>query len=259
MTSLRILSWNVNSVRVRMEQLLKTVDLYRPNVLLLQETKVVDDGFPDSPLREQGFELELSGQKTYNGVAVASRFPMSDVAKSLPSGFLSGQKRILCATIQGIRIANVYVPNGGNPTLDRFTEKLRFLEELRELARSSMEAGPFVMAGDFNVAPSPDDVHDPEGMDGMVCYHPGERERFARLLSEGLVDLYRKHQPSGKAYSWWDYRGGAFRRNKGMRLDHVLVSDDLESSSLSCRIRTEVRSWDRPSDHAPIQAEINIP
>jgi exodeoxyribonuclease-3 len=259
MNQLRLLSWNVNSVRVRLEQLIKTAELYDRNVLLLQETKVVDDDFPTEPLRQLGFELQLSGQRTYNGVAVASRFPMSDVETSLPSGFLSEQKRILCATIEGVRIANVYVPNGGSPNLDRFAQKLRFLEELAELARSASGAGPFLMAGDFNVAPSPDDVYDPEGMDGMVCYHPDERQRFATLLSKGLVDLFRRHEPSGKAYSWWDYRGGSFRTDRGMRLDHVLVSPDLEKLSISCRIQREVRGWKRPSDHAPILADFHLP
>jgi exodeoxyribonuclease-3 len=255
---LRLATWNVNSIRTRMPSVLRWLKECRPDVLLMQETKVTDYLFPRGPLEEAGYEVAVHGQKRYNGVAMASRLPLEGVAAGLPTGYLSDQARAISATVAGVRLLNVYVPNGATPESPRFAEKLAFLEELERMSGEWDHSLPCIMAGDFNVAPGPDDVFDPGEMEGRVCYHPEERRRLASIVRTGLVDLYRSIRPAGKAYTWWDYRAAAFRRNRGMRLDLLLATPGPASALRSCEIHRDVRSWERPSDHVPVTAEMEL-
>ncbi|MFO7949306.1 MAG: exodeoxyribonuclease III [Candidatus Fermentibacteraceae bacterium] len=255
---LRIATWNVNSIRTRMPSVLRWLSESDTDVLLMQETKVTDDLFPREPLEEAGYSVAVHGQKRYNGVAIASRLPMEEVTRGLPSGYLPGQARAISATVAGTRLHNVYVPNGGTPESPRFAEKLVFLEELAGMSAEWDHSRGSIIAGDFNVAPGPDDVFDPEEMEGRVCYHPEERKRVARIIETGLTDLYRLLAPAGKAYSWWDYRAAAFRRDRGMRLDLLLATPGPAAGLRSCEIHRDVRSWERPSDHVPVTADIEL-
>ncbi|MDM7991729.1 MAG: exodeoxyribonuclease III [Candidatus Fermentibacter sp.] len=256
---LKVATWNVNSIRARIEQVLSWIDSRHPDVLLMQETKVVDSIFPVDPFRERGYVTAFSGQKTLNGVAVASRHGIEVIRTGLASRFLDDQKRVLLARTAGITVMSVYVPNGGDPSLARFADKLAFLGELALEASEEARRGPFLMAGDFNVAPGDEDVDDPVAMDGHICFHPEERARFGGILDAGLTDLFRVFNPAGRAFSWWDYREGSFRRNIGMRLDHVLASQDLAGAAVSCGIDREPRGWEKPSDHAPVVAVFDLP
>ncbi len=256
---LTVATWNVNSIRARMEQVLSWIDSRHPDVLLIQETKVVDALFPVEPFAERGYKVAFSGQKTLNGVAVASRQGLEVVRTGLASRLLDDQKRVLLARTAGITVMSVYVPNGGDPSLARFAEKLAFLDELAIEASEEAGRGPFLMAGDFNVAPGVEDVYDPVALDGHICFHPEERVRFGGILDAGLTDLFRAFNPAGRAFSWWDYREGSFRRNAGMRLDHLLASPDLAGAAVSCGIDMEPRGWEKPSDHAPVVAVFDPP
>lgn len=243
-------TWNVNSVRARMDHVLRWLEANPVDLLFLQETKVPDPLFPADPFRARGYIPICHGQKTYNGVAVLCREEPEEVGRGLPSGFLGDQARLLILRWKGIRFLNAYVPNGGDVELPSFLHKLQWLDELLATALSYTE--PVLILGDFNVAPGPDDTHSPETQDGTVCYHPLERERIRAFLSEGFVDVFRRFHREGKAYSWWDYRGGAFPRNLGMRLDLALASRTLAERVVWARIDPVPRRWEKPSDHAPL-------
>lgn len=256
---LSVATWNVNSIRARMVQVLSWIDSRRPDVLLMQETKVDDPLFPSEPFRERGYDVAFSGQKTLNGVAVASRHGLEVIRSGLASRFLDDQKRVLLAGTAGITVMSVYVPNGGDPSMARFADKLAFLGDLALEASEGARRGLFLMAGDFNVAPGEEDVYDPVAMDGHICFHPDERAGFGGIIDAGLTDLFRVFNPTGRAFSWWDYREGSFRRNAGMRLDHMLASHGLAGAAVSCAIDSEPRGWEKPSDHAPVVAEFELP
>lgn len=256
---LRVASWNVNSVRSRLDSIARWLDSAAPDVLLLQETKVEDGLFPAGEFESRGYRLELSGQKALNGVAIASRVPLLDVRRGLASGFLDDQKRLISCRCAGVRIVNAYVPNGGDPSLDRFLHKLEFLDQLLSDCLEMARSGQVLVCGDFNAAPGPDDVYDPEALDGSIGYHPEERSRLRSFLDSGFVDLLRRFVPEGKAYSWWDYRSGGFQKNRGMRLDHMLATAGLAEACRNFGIDRDVRGWDRPSDHAPLVADFDIP
>jgi exodeoxyribonuclease-3 len=256
---LRVASWNVNSIRSRLEHVLAWMDAREPDILLLQETKVEDSLFPVEPFAERGLHVRAMGQKALNGVAVISRTETVVLGRGLSSGFLPDQKRALRVGTSGITIMDVYVPNGGDPSLDRFKDKLAFLEHLAGEIDTLPEGTHFLVAGDFNVAPGDDDVVDPAAMEGHICFHPEERTRFRALLDKGLVDLFRAFNPAGKAFSWWDYREASYRRNIGMRLDHMLVTPGLAAMAESCAIDREPRGWIKPSDHAPLVADFVLP
>ncbi len=256
---LRVASWNVNSVRSRLEAVERWLDGASPDVLLLQETKVEDGRFPMEAFESRGYRLELSGQKALNGVAIASRAPLTDVRRGLSSGFLADQKRLISCRCAGLWIVDAYVPNGGDPSLDRFLHKLEFMEQLLSDCLEMARSGQVLVCGDFNVAPGPEDVYDPEALDGTIGYHPEERSRMRSFLDSGFVDLLRRFLPHGRAYSWWDYRSRGFERDRGMRLDHMLATEGLAGQCRSFMIDRDVRGWDRPSDHAPLMADFDIP
>jgi exodeoxyribonuclease-3 len=250
-------TWNVNSVRARLSHVTRWLSENPVDVLCLQETKVTDDLFPGDELAGLGYSATVHGQKSYNGVAVLSRVTLEDVFTGLPSGFLGDQARLLSFRCRGIRFLNAYVPNGGDVALPAFELKLRWLTEL--LAAADSTAEPVIVMGDFNVAPGPDDTHSPEEQEGSVCYHPHERERIQAFLHTGFVDMFRVFHPEGKAYTWWDYRAGAFRRNMGMRLDLVLASQTAAPLFRGVKIDPEPRGWDKPSDHVPVLCDVEVP
>ncbi len=247
-------TWNVNSVRARLEQVLRWLSENPVDFLCLQETKVSDDLFPAESFLAAGYLSTVFGQKTYNGVAVLSRKAPSDVSRGLPSGFMGDQARLLRFTLEGVNFLNAYVPNGGAVELPSFPQKLEWLEELLKAALSL--PGPTVVLGDFNVAPGPEDTHSPGTQDGTVCYHPLERRRIQAFLDAGFEDVFRRFHPEGKAYTWWDYRAGAFRRNMGMRLDLVLANRDASALFRDVRLDPAPRSWEKPSDHIPVVFQV---
>jgi exodeoxyribonuclease III len=254
--AIKIATWNVNSIRARIDLVIRWIEGESPDILCLQELKVQNDLFPREAFDEIGYHVALNGQKTWNGVAVISKSPPDEVVLDLPGGFLEDQKRAITVRFGNISIINVYVPNGGDVNNERFQEKLQFLDHLRIYADSVSKRGPLILLGDFNVAPGEDDVHDPDSLDGSVCFHPLERERISRIMADGMVDLYRKFNPDGKAYSWWDYRAASFRRNLGMRLDLVLLNGSAEELASKCWIDVEPRKWQKPSDHTPVVLEL---
>ena len=250
---LRIATWNVNSVRARMPVIKDWIEKERPDVLCMQELKATREQFPLKEFDDLGYCSAVNGQVRWNGVATVSRSPLVDVHTDL-SGYLPEQSRMISATIAGIRLINVYVPNGGDVDHPRFQEKLRYYEILREYALSF--SGPTVVLGDFNVAPKPIDTHSPKEQDGTVCYHPLEREQIKLFAEAGFSDVFRRFQPEEQAYSWWDYRAASFRRNRGMRLDLVLANSSADKMITGCFIDRMPRGWQKPSDHTPVVFDI---
>lgn len=251
---MQIATWNVNSIRVRLPQVLEWLEDQRPDVLGIQEIKLVNEDFPAEELADAGYRSVVNGQKTYNGVALLSREPCQNVLTDLP-GMDDPQRRFLAATINGIRVVNLYVPNGQAVGSDKFAYKLAWLEALRDWLAGEVKRFPrMVVMGDFNIAPEDSDVHDPAAWQGSVHVSSQERDALQAIFALGLVDAFRLFEQPGAAFSWWDYRGGAFRRNHGLRIDLVLVSPQMAEACLGCHTDIEPRRWDRPSDHAPVLA-----
>jgi exodeoxyribonuclease III len=246
-----VASWNVNSLRVRLPQLTSWLDGKRLDVIGLQETKLTDDAFPKPEVEALGYHLAFSGQKTYNGVALLSREPLTEVITDF-TDLDDPQRRLLAATSGGIRYVNVYVPNGQAVGADKYEYKLRWLRSLRRFLEAELQRHPrLVVMGDFNIAPEDRDVYDPVlWKDQILCSEP-ERDALRGLLDLGLHDTFRHFDQPASAFSWWDYRQGGFRRNLGLRIDLVLASKDLLASCGEADIDTEPRRAERPSDHAP--------
>ncbi|MCB2056043.1 MAG: exodeoxyribonuclease III [Geminicoccaceae bacterium] len=254
---MRIVTWNVNSIRKREEIVLDWLDAHAADVLLLQETKVVDGAFPRSGFEARGYHLELFGQPGLNGVAIASRTPLDEVRRGLPGDDTDTQARYVEARTAGLIVASVYVPNGTAVGSDKFAYKLRFLERLRRHATTLLETErPFVVAGDYNVAPDPIDVFDPEELDGTVCYHPDERARLRELLHLGLYDGFRARHASRRQYTWWDMRGGAWERDEGMRIDHLLLSPQAVDRLKDAGADPATRAGKGVSDHIPVWVDL---
>ena len=247
-----IATWNVNSLRVRLPQVLDWLAENPVDCLALQEIKLQDPDFPHEALAEAGYRAVCSGQRTYNGVALLSREPAGDVETGLPD-HEDPQRRFIAATIGGVRIVNVYVPNGERPGSDKYAYKLDWLARLRdylEAARGHHER--LVVCGDFNIAPDDRDCHDPEAWAGRILCTDAEREAFRALLATGLADAFRAVCDEAGHFSWWDYRAAAFRRDLGLRIDHILCSPPLLADGLECWIDKTPRGWERPSDHTPV-------
>jgi exodeoxyribonuclease-3 len=252
-------SWNVNSVRARLEHVLSWIDARQPDIVALQETKLVDEQFPVDAFTQIGYRALVNGQKTYNGVAVLSRETLSpeDIVVDLPN-LADEQRRLLAASYGTLRIINVYVPNGSEVGSQKYEYKLRWLDRLIEFIEGQLAQYPqLVLLGDFNIAPEDRDVHNPDLWQGGVLVSEPERERFRRLMELGLKDSFRLFDDAAGQYTWWDYRAGAFRRNLGLRIDHILVSETLKPHCEDCRIDIEPRSWQRPSDHTPIILQLD--
>ena len=249
---MQIATWNVNSLKVRLPQVLDYLSQSGCDVLALQELKMDNASFPLVSFTDLGYSCVFNGQKTYNGVAIISKLPITDVVYDIP-GFADEQKRVISATVGDIRVICVYVVNGEAIISDKFKYKLRYLGALHEFITQQLTQYPnLVLLGDFNIAPEDIDVYDPEIWFGQVLCSQSEREAFAQLKGLGLHDSFRVLNQDSGQYTWWDYRNFAFRRKMGLRIDHILVSDKLLSHVRECRIEREVRKNERPSDHAPL-------
>jgi exodeoxyribonuclease-3 len=254
---MKIATWNINSLGVRLPQVLQWLDTARPDVLALQELKLTDDKFPLAELREAGYHAVCHGQKTYNGVALITREPVADVQRNI-AGFDDEHARVITATLGGVRLVGGYFPNGQAPGSDKFAYKMRWLEALRGwLAQELRQHPQLVLMGDFNIAPEDADVCDPVAWAGQIHCTDEERAHFRELLALGLHDAFRLFEQPPRTFSWWDYRMLAFRKNQGLRIDHILVSEPLKSRVRSCTIDRQPRKNDRPSDHAPVLIEID--
>jgi exodeoxyribonuclease III len=254
-----IASWNVNSLRVRLPQLTTWLAGNPVDVLALQETKVTDEDFPHAEVGQLGYQAVASGQKSYNGVALLSRLPIHDVVHGMP-GYTDDQKRVLTATIGGMRVIDVYVPNGQALDSPKYQYKLMWLQTLRAYIRDEMSRYARVLVlGDYNVAPEDQDVHDPKAWEGKIHVSEPEREELRAIGGLGLVDLFRRFPQPERSYSWWDYRMFAFRRNLGLRIDLQLATAALAEMCDACHIDKTPRSWDKPSDHAPVLATFRNP
>ena len=249
---MKLATWNVNSLAVRLPQLLDWLGAHQPDVMVLQETKLTDDKFPQAAIEAAGWQAQWFGQKTYNGVALLSKTPAHDVLRNIP-GFDDPLARVLSATVQGVRVVGAYVPNGQAPGTDKFEYKMQWLRGLRDWLEGELARHPkLVLMGDFNIAPDDRDVYDPVAWAGQIHCTDEEREHLRKLVGLGLVDAFRLFEQPPKSWSWWDYRQLAFRRNQGLRIDLILVSAALQSSVQACTIDKAPRKNERPSDHAPV-------
>jgi exodeoxyribonuclease-3 len=256
---MKLATWNVNSVLARLPVVLRWLEQERPDVLCLQETKCTDERFPSAAFAQLGYEAETFGQPTYNGVAIISRLKLSKVERGLPDDEPGAQARVIAATAEGARIVNVYVPNGGFVGSDKYDFKLKWMERLRNYFDSNYEQEEKVLlCGDFNVAPEDRDVHDPKKWANSILFSKPERAALMHIKEWGFTDCFRLHNQQEKEFSWWDYRQGGFRRNLGLRIDHIWVSEKLAARSTAAWIDREPRGWERPSDHAPVAAEFKI-
>jgi len=265
---MRIATWNVNSVRTRLDQVCAWLGREQPEVLCLQETKVADDLFPLQAFEQLGYAVAISGQKAYNGVAILSLLPMEDVqtgfASLLPEDpeatSLGEQKRVLSARIEGLRILNLYVPNGSSLRSDKYTYKLQWLQCLhRYLQVQERQGEPLVMVGDFNIAPEDRDIHDPDRLRGGIMASDAERTALQTLLGERLTDVFRLFEPQSGHWSWWDYRSGGWETGRGWRIDHIYLERDLLDLASGCVIHKEQRGNPQPSDHAPVVVNLAWP
>lgn len=254
----KLATWNVNSLKIRLDQVLEWLQKTQVDVLALQETKLVDALFPATQLEELGYHIAYSGQKTYNGVALISRHPIIDVLTDIAT-LEDPQRRIMAATIAGIRIVNLYVPNGAMVDSEKYHYKLNWLEHVTAFLQKQLAQYEHVaVVGDFNIAPEDRDVHDPIAWVGNILVSPLERAAFNRIIDLGFIDSFRAFPQEENAFSWWDYRAAGFRRNRGLRIDHVLLNTALHSLCTLCAIDKEPRSLERPSDHAPVWVAVDI-
>ena len=257
----KLVTWNVNSIRIRLERTLAWIDRHQPDVLCMQETKVQDELFPREPFAERGYQVELHGQKTYNGVAIASRLPMSGVARGFasPGGDEPEQSRLMSAEVAGVRVVNAYFPNGEAPGTQKYERKLEWMDRLRQHLTGTCDLGaPLILCGDFNVAPEDRDVHDPAQWEGKIHCSEPERRALREIVAVGLVDSFRHLRPEPGLYSWWDYRQLSFPKNRGLRIDHVLVTPPLVACAREMAIDRDERKGKQPSDHAPVIATFEL-
>ena len=260
-----IASWNVNSVRTRLDHVLAWLQSHQPDLLCLQETKVDDPLFPQTAFESIGYRVSFHGQKSYNGVALISRTPLDDVRcgfiGELPgdpeAGELGEQKRVISALLDGVRVVNLYVPNGSSLTSDKYPYKLKWLNCLKRYREAAQERDePLCIVGDFNIGMEARDIHDPERLTGGIMASDAERTALKEALGEGMVDVFRAFEPDAGHWSWWDYRSGAWNRDSGWRIDHIYLSEDLLDLARSCVIHKQERGKEQPSDHAPVVVDL---
>ena len=263
-----IASWNVNSVRTRLDHVLAWLQSHQPDLLCLQETKVDDPLFPQTAFESIGYRVSFHGQKSYNGVALISRTPLDDVRcgfiGELPgdpeADELGEQKRVISALLDGVRVVNLYVPNGSSLTSDKYPYKLKWLNCLKRYREAAQERDePLCIVGDFNIGMEARDIHDPERLTGGIMASDAERTALKEALGEGMVDVFRAFEPDAGHWSWWDYRSGAWNRDSGWRIDHIYLSEDLLDLARSCVIHKQERGKEQPSDHAPVVVDLCWP
>jgi exodeoxyribonuclease-3 len=251
----KLATWNLNSIRAREKRLFAWLEAERPDVLCLQETKVEDAGFPLAPLEKLGYHVVTFGQRSYNGVAILSRGELDDVSFGLGDGVDDPQARFVAATVGGVRIASCYVPNGEAVGSEKYAYKLAWYQRLRSwLERTSSPDRPLILCGDWNVAPEDRDVHDPAAWAGQIHCSDPERAALADVVAWGLVDTFRRHHADGGFYSWWDYRGVSFFKNRGLRIDHIYATAGLAERCTASLIDRDARKGQNASDHAPVMS-----
>ena len=254
---MKIATWNVNSMKVRLPHVVEWLQANDPDVLVLQEIKQLTENFPADELKAIGYESLASGQKTYNGVAVIGKTPCTDAITDFPD-FEDPQRRVLACTIDGVRVIDLYVPNGSEVGSEKYAYKLEWLASLKRFLESEMQQHESVVVlGDFNIAPADADVHDPKKWGDAILCSPLERAALTSLLDLGLADVFRKFEHPEKTFSWWDYRAAGFRRNAGLRIDLILTSASMTRRCTASYVDKEPRAWERPSDHAPVVAEFD--
>ena len=255
---MKIATWNVNSLKVRLPHVLDWLATHEPDALVLQEIKQLTEAFPAEELSAAGYQSIASGQKTYNGVAVIAKQAPADPVTDFP-GFEDPQRRILATTVDGVRIVNLYVPNGSEVGSEKYAYKLSWLDALHGFLESELAVhDKLVVLGDFNIAPKDEDVYDAEKWgDGILC-SPKERAALRKVLDLGLSDVFRNFEQPEKTFSWWDYRAAGFRRNAGLRIDLILTSDAMTAACKASYVDKEPRGWERPSDHTPVVAEFKL-
>ncbi len=252
---MKIATWNINSIRARLDRVLPWIDQNQPDVLCLQEIKTEEKTFPIDAFTLKGYKVALNAQRTYNGVAILSRRPITDVTLGMGDLAADPQARLIAGTVEGVRILNAYMPNGESPTSDKFPYKLEWMTRLRHhLDATYKKEQPLVLVGDFNVAPEDKDVYDPEAWVNESIFHPESRQHLEVLRAFGFIDVVRKHHPEPGLYSWWDYRMGAFQKNRGLRIDHIFATPVLADRSSSASIDIDSRRGNQPSDHAVVMA-----
>ena len=255
---MKIATWNVNSLKVRLPQVLEWLDAHAPDVLVLQEIKQVTEMFPADDIAAAGYQGIASGQKTYNGVAVLAKAEPTDPVTDFPD-FDDPQRRILAASIDDVRVINLYVPNGSEVGSEKYAYKLSWLEALHGFLKEELrQHDKLVVLGDFNIAPADEDVYDAEKWGEAILCSPKERAALEKVLALGLSDVFRQFEQPEKTYSWWDYRAAGFRRNAGLRIDLILASSTLSEICTGSFVDKEPRGWERPSDHAPVVAEFAL-
>ncbi len=258
----KIATWNVNSIAARKQRLINFLDRHRPDALCLQELKCIEEKFPYAELREVGYHAAVVGQKSYNGVAILAKEELGDIRVGMNEPSFDQDARVISATVAGVRVISVYVPNGKEVGADKYFYKLNWLKQLRTyLAKDYRSDQPLVVAGDFNIAPQDIDVHDPKLWDGKILCSEAERQALSELVEFGLVDTFRDLHPDDGAFSWWDYRGLSFPFNKGLRIDFILATPACAKACKSAYIDRDERKGgkaDVPSDHAPVLAEFEI-
>jgi exodeoxyribonuclease-3 len=256
---MRIATWNVNSIRARRDRVLAWLERVEPDVVCLQELKGEEQSFPADAIAAAGYRAAVLGQKTYNGVAILARGPLTDVQRGLADAVDDPQARLIGALTNGVRVVSAYVPNGQVVGSEKYAYKVAWLERLASWLEPRLRAGePLALCGDFNIAIDERDVDDPAEWEGTVLFNDEMRATLGGLLDLGLVDAFRELNERGGLFSWWDYRQGSFRRNRGLRIDYVLLTPDLAERCTSCSIDRAERGGEKPSDHAPVVAEIEI-
>ena len=256
---MKIATWNVNSIAIRLEQVLNWLTATETDVLCLQETKCVDEKFPFEQIQGAGYETAFFGQKSYNGVAILSKYEIADVQKNFPGDEDDeAPKRLIAATINGVRIVNTYIPNGTELWSDKFTFKLDWLQKLRRMFDETCDKnGNVLLCGDFNVAPDERDVWNTALWEGKLHFSKPERAAIHHVKQWGFVDVYRQMNGDAREFSWWNYREGAFPKNQGLRIDHIWTSQKMAEKCTGCWIDKTPRGWERPSDHTPVVAEFD--
>ena len=253
-----IATWNVNSVLARMPHVLRWLDNVKPDVLCMQETKCTDDKFPALVFQERGYQCQLFGQQSYNGVAILARTTCETTHRGYPGDDATAQSRLITSTVEDIQIVNVYIPNGQAVGSEKYEMKLAWMRRLRQFFDENYDPSkPVLLCGDFNVAPEERDVHDVRLWQGRIMFSEQEHATLQHIKDWGFTDAFRLHTDEGGKFTWWDYRAGAFRRNMGLRIDHVWITESLVSRTVRTWIDLEPRMWEKPSDHAPVLTELN--
>jgi exodeoxyribonuclease-3 len=260
---MKIATWNINGVKARLDGLLAWLDAASPDVLCLQEIKCVDDGFPAEPIEARGYNLAVLGQKGFNGVAILSKHPFDEVIRGLPGDAADAQARFVEAVVpaggRSVRVASIYCPNGNPVGTEKFAFKLAFMDRLEAHAGNLLTLEEMtVLAGDYNVIPEPKDAHDPSLWTDDALYQPETREAFRRLAHLGLTDALRTSQPGDGVYTFWDYQAGAWQKDNGIRIDHLMLSPEAADRLVAAGVDRQTRGWEKPSDHVPVWIELDV-